>query len=34
MNARVALLEPDAEASPCAETLTRINESFVRASGF
>jgi signal transduction histidine kinase len=27
MNAHVALLEPDAEAAPCAQTLTRINES-------
>ena len=27
MNANVALLEPDAEAAPGAETLTRINES-------
>ena len=27
MNANVALLEPEAEAAPCAEKLTRINES-------
>ena len=27
MNAYVALLEPNAEATPCAETLTRVNES-------
>jgi signal transduction histidine kinase len=27
MNATVALLEPDAGAAPCAEELTRINES-------
>jgi len=32
MNAHVALLEPDAEAAPSAETLTRNNES-PRASG-
>ena len=27
MNANVVLLEPQAEAAPCAEELTRINES-------
>jgi len=27
MNANVAVLEPDAETAPCAEELTRINES-------
>src|SRR5215831_16940548 len=27
MNANVALLEPSVEAAPCAEELTRINES-------
>src|ERR1700730_7701703 len=29
MNANVALLEPDAQAAPCAEKLSEINESLL-----